>query len=185
MIIYKITNIADGKSYIGQTIEGIDARWSDHVWKAKAAMYPNIYLHNAIRKHGVEKFQRNILCECGTKEILDIMETFMIMVHKAHISDGGYNMTWGGEGLNGYHHTIETKRKIGEANAHPTEETRRRKSEWPRSDEMRKKISVSSKGKKMSDEAKEKMRKAKIGKKFSEEHKRNMCGKIPWNKGLK
>jgi len=38
-----------------------------------------------------------------------MMETFMIMVHKTHYSEGGYNLTWGG-GDNPMNHEICRKK---------------------------------------------------------------------------
>jgi len=95
MIIYKITNKINNISYIGQTIYSLNDRWKRHLYQIKNNS--KVYFHNAIRKYGVENFTIEVLCECDTREILNIMETFKIMVHRTHVSEGGYNLTWGGD----------------------------------------------------------------------------------------
>lgn len=96
MIIYKITNIINGKSYIGQTAYSLNERWLSHL-SDMVKKKDNNYFHNAIRKYGVEMFIREILFECNDRYILNVMETFKIMVNHSHKSEGGYNITWGGE----------------------------------------------------------------------------------------
>ena len=63
MLIYKITNIINNKSYIGQTIKTAEERWKEH--KAHAfGSHPNDQnktLYKAIRKYGVENFTFEVL----------------------------------------------------------------------------------------------------------------------------
>ena len=76
--IYKITNLVNGKIYIGQSIN-IDKRIKEHFWKAsneKDISY-NSALHLAIRKYGKENFQWEILEECKVDNI-DEREKFYI-----------------------------------------------------------------------------------------------------------
>ena len=51
MIIYKITNIINGKSYIGQTAYSLNERWLSHL-SDMVKKKDNNYFHNAIRKYG-------------------------------------------------------------------------------------------------------------------------------------
>lgn len=97
-IIYKVTNITNKKCYIGQTIQKIKTRKSQHIGEAfSCRKYKcNSCFHKAIKKYGPENFEWEILKENVERKILNIMETFMIMVHNTHISQGGYNFTWGG-----------------------------------------------------------------------------------------
>ena len=53
-----------------------------------------------------------MLCECNDYLILNIRETMKIITNHSHWTEGGYNLTWGGDGLSGYKHTDETKRKL-------------------------------------------------------------------------
>jgi predicted GIY-YIG superfamily endonuclease len=48
--IYKITNTINGKVYIGQTIQPLDKRWSQH--KRSARMKEPYSIHRAIAKYG-------------------------------------------------------------------------------------------------------------------------------------
>jgi len=50
MIIYKITNKINNKSYIGQTIKNLDKRWKQHIYFSKTNK-KNGKFNNAIRKY--------------------------------------------------------------------------------------------------------------------------------------
>lgn len=100
-IIYKATNIVNGKSYVGQTIKDFEKYKNGHIKIAlnesdiKRGHRKTFY--DAIRKYGKNNFTWEILKECNDKLILNIMETFMVMVHHSHYTENGYNMTWAGE----------------------------------------------------------------------------------------
>ena len=53
MLIYKITNKINGKVYIGQTIQCLKKRWSQHKSDSKKS---NMTIHKAMRKYGIENF---------------------------------------------------------------------------------------------------------------------------------
>jgi len=71
-----------------------------------------IYFYRSLRKYGNENFTWEVLKECNNRLMLGPMETFMIMVHHSHYTEGGYNLTWGGSGTSGYKFTEEQKRKM-------------------------------------------------------------------------
>lgn len=96
MYIYKITNLINGKSYIGKTTKSLDERWKLHLSDTNKKN-DNNYFHNAIRKYGYKNFEKYVIYECNDINILNLMETFKIMVNHTHKSEGGYNITWGGE----------------------------------------------------------------------------------------
>lgn len=101
MIIYKATNLINGKCYIGQTKQKLKKRIKDHKNSKN-----NQYFHNAIRKYGIKNFKWEVVYECDDKLILNFMETFKIIVNHSHISENGYNLSWGGEsGTYGYKFT--------------------------------------------------------------------------------
>jgi len=110
-IVYKITNIITFKSYVGETIKSLEKRWKDHV---NASKKQKALIHKAIHKYGSENFILEIIGSYNNREILNIMETFYIMVHKTHVSENGYNLTWGGDGVNGYKFSDEAKEKMSE-----------------------------------------------------------------------
>lgn len=89
--IYKITNLINGKVYIGQSIN-IEERWKRH-----CTTHDNCYIHKAIQKYGKKNFSFEILEECE-EAVLNEREIYYI--DKYNSFDEGYNMTFGGEGAN-------------------------------------------------------------------------------------
>lgn len=93
--IYKITNLINGKSYVGQSID-IHKRWKREIEDSNNANrisydYP---LMRAFRKYGIDNFNFEIIEECciedlNEKEIywIDFYDTFF----------HGYNQTLGGD----------------------------------------------------------------------------------------
>lgn len=90
-IIYKITNKVNGKSYIGQTRYTLEFRWRQHIHKKD-----NTYFHNAIRKYGVENFEKEILEEC---DYTDLNKREIYYIAKYDSFKNGYNLTIGGDGV--------------------------------------------------------------------------------------
>ena len=83
------------------------------------------------------------------------------------------------ESRKGYHHSEETRKKIGDANRNPSDETRKKKSEIRKgvhlSDEIKKKISESEKGEKSHWFGRKHTEESK--KKISENNKGKICSK--------
>lgn len=96
MIIYKVTNKVNGKSYIGKT-SNLRLRRNNHFHEAFSNKYPNNYFHNALRKYGKKDFKWNVLCECKKMEV-DLLEKEYIKKYGTHYTRNGYNLTWGGDG---------------------------------------------------------------------------------------
>ena len=99
--IYKITNLINGKSYIGQSVN-IQKRFNAH---RSAAFNPNnknydFPLYKAIRKYGIENFKFEVLEECDRSE-LDNKETFYIAKYQTH-GKNGYNQDDGGDQASHY-----------------------------------------------------------------------------------
>lgn len=96
-IIYKATNLANGKSYIG-----FDSSWPNRKRKHKinASTGREGKFYDAIRKHGWNNFTWSIIYESEDKEhCLNVMEPHFIQEYDTFNS--GYNMTEGGEGTFG------------------------------------------------------------------------------------
>ena len=87
-VIYKATNILNGKSYIGQT-KNFKIRQAQHL-KAK----DDYSFHRALRKYGSESFEWSILEECSN-DLLDDKEIYWISYYNTY--ENGYNMTKGGD----------------------------------------------------------------------------------------
>ena len=187
--IYETTNLVNGKKYIGQRKFG----------DTRLYLGSGIALKRAIKKYGPENFVKQIMCECGSKEELDLMEIHYIAEANAVKSDLYYNIAIGGNApmagrkhsdktryaMCGKHHSTETKQKIREKRAQQimrscSEETKRKISESQIgrifSDEHKKNISQGHRG--MSAEAKkiraEKIANANTGKQHSDEHKQKI-----------
>jgi hypothetical protein len=66
--------------------------------------------HNAINKYGWGNFIYDTICECGDRYELDELEHHYIKQYHSHVSEGGYNLTWGfGNTTTGYKFTKEQK----------------------------------------------------------------------------
>uniref|UniRef100_A0AB39C730 GIY-YIG nuclease family protein n=1 Tax=Bacillus phage KoopaTroopa TaxID=3234046 RepID=A0AB39C730_9CAUD len=110
MIIYKVTNVVNGKIYIGQTVQELWARKSGHKSHALTELKDNIF-SRAIRKYGWDNFKWEIIDNANNKEELNKKEIHWIGHYKSH-GVNGYNETDGGEGTHGYIVKEETKNKI-------------------------------------------------------------------------
>ena len=143
MIIYKVTNIINGKCYIGQT-NNLHKRKSHHILVAKKKS--TLIFHRALLKYGVDTFIWEVLCECETKEELDEMEFHYIKQYNS-FGTGGYNMTLGGDGGWGHSVSLDARKRIGDFN-------RGKK----RTEEEKEHLRQLNTGKTYSDETKEKHR---------------------------
>ena len=91
--IYRITNPAENKSYIGQAVD-ISARFKQHIKRGLGAETPTKNkLYPALEKFGVENFIFEILEKCNREDLND-KEKFWIDYYNTKIY--GYNVTGGG-----------------------------------------------------------------------------------------
>ena len=160
MIIYKTTNLINGKFYIGQDSNNNPEYYgSGTIFK------------QALKKYGKENFIKEIVEVCSTREELIEREIYWIKETKAQKL--GYNIADGGWGGNTY--TEETKErvsKISRARKHTSEAIKRIK----QTREERKKQNPDIY--KMSDERKKLMSKIHKGKVHPEEWKKNHSEKM-------
>lgn len=105
-IIYRHVYTVDGRSYIGQSINGIHIRNKSHK-KSK----DETHFHRAIRKYGWDKFTTEILHENIDPMYLDEWEIYYISKYDTY-GENGFNMTSGGNGIRGYKHTDEHKHNL-------------------------------------------------------------------------
>lgn len=182
--IYKITNIQNGKIYIGYTQKD-DAikRWRDHCNAAKTTG-PRWKFHNAINSYGEENFTFEVLYESNDLEhTLNVMEPKFIIEHNSHYIDGwGYNMTTGGDGITGFRHSEETLKKLSLASTGKkhSEATKKKMSDYHKGKTFsaitRKRLSIAHTGMKKgpaTEERKQKIRKALTGLKRSKQSRLN------------
>lgn len=98
--IYKITNLVNGKVYIGKTIYDCEKRFRQHLQEAKKHTHRKLY--NAINKYGQENFIVETLIEADNSK-LDELEQYYIDQYDSFRT--GYNMTMGGDG--GTNHYVD------------------------------------------------------------------------------
>jgi len=108
MIVYKITNLISYKKqpkdkfYIGITIQKLQKRFEHHCkWGVR-------HITNAIKKYGKNNFEAREIDTANSIQELKNKEIDYIKKLKPY-----YNHTLGGDGIFGYKHTEESKRKIG------------------------------------------------------------------------
>ena len=89
--LYKITNLINGKSYIGQSINP-EHRFVSHISRAKNDS-DNSPIHSAIKKYGKENFKLEIL---EWSEDYNQREKELIIEYNT-LSPNGYNVAKGGE----------------------------------------------------------------------------------------
>lgn len=89
MVVYKITNKLNGKTYVGQTSRPIEKRFLQHS-KSDSP------LGQAMRQCGLENFTIEIIEECATPEQTKTRERFWIGTLKCKVPNG-YNQSDGGE----------------------------------------------------------------------------------------
>ena len=167
--IYKITNLTNGKMYIGKhKTSNIDDGY----------MGSGIVLNQAIKKYGVENFRKEWLMFCEDEDEMNYMERVFVDQTWVDRSDT-YNLKIGGEGgsckgtnkgntvWKGRHHTEITKQKLSDA---------RKGEDNPmygkhHTANVRNRISAAFKGKSLSSAHKRKISLAHKGKKLSDMHK--------------
>lgn len=116
MIIYKITNNTNGKSYIGQTSESLQRRFARHMGYQKDQNDTKFY--RAVRKYGVENFSIEGIDCAKTQEELDEKEIYWI--DRLDTYYNGYNSKkskgkCGGDTLSNHKNILEIKHKISQS----------------------------------------------------------------------
>jgi group I intron endonuclease len=119
--IYKITNISNNKSYIGQAVShilnhkkyrpyGREGRFRCHISEAFSnKKNQSHYLNNAIRKFGVDSFIVELLECCEIKDA-DYRETYYINALQT-LFPYGYNLKNGGSTFT---HSDESKKRVSD-----------------------------------------------------------------------
>lgn len=90
--IYRITNLLDGKCYVGQSVD-IAERFRQHIKCGLGIDTPNNILYKAMLQDGVENFAFEVLEECERSQ-LNTQEIYWIDYYKSQ--NFGYNMNKGG-----------------------------------------------------------------------------------------
>lgn len=152
-VVYKTTNLLNGKIYIGQTIQKGK--------QLETYLGSGVSLRNAIIKYGKDKFIKYIIFYAFDKNELDNAEEHLIEIYSAREKSIGYNIMKGASlDMTGLKHSDETKKKISDA-GRGRRHTKQHK-EW---------ISNFNKGRVLSESTKQKIREKAIGRITSKETK--------------
>jgi group I intron endonuclease len=116
MEIYKTTNLLNGLIYIGKSVK-----------HRPSYLGSGIHLVRAVKKDGRINFKKEIIEFCSSQKELNEREIFWIKELDARNPSIGYNITAGGDGWTGHHHSEESKKKmsIAKKGKHPSEEARK------------------------------------------------------------
>jgi group I intron endonuclease len=191
--IYCFENMVNGKKYIGQA-QKLYVRIRIHLKQLSIGCDSSNVLQRAWDKYGEENFTVYIIEKCPI-EILNEREIFWIKELHSHISEGGYNISWGGDAFmrgakftdehkeklriasTGRRHTEEAKVLMSNASKgrKHSDETKKLISELLTgrivTEETRMKLSIANKGQFVSDEQRNFLRIINTGKTYSEETK--------------
>ena len=155
MIIYKATNNINGKIYVGQTTKSLETRIKRHLQSVRAGS--DTHFHQALRKYGKDNFTFEIVCEVSSKAELNRLETYYIS--KWNTIKLGYNMVDGGSNNVMFNKQIKQKQdaimQTNEVRNKISNTMKQYRKSHPFSEETRRKISESQKGRKL-DEARRK-----------------------------
>ena len=165
--VYKITNLVNGKVYIGAS-KDIEDRW----WYHKNG---HTAIAEDLKTFGLENFKFEVLLECP-EDMLCQWERDMICLYDSDDPEKGYNCK------NDRPYSLKRNESFKGRKA------------WNKglkniySDETRRKISEALKGRVVSEETKRKISEAKKGHIVSEESNRKrsekMKGRPAWNRGI-
>lgn len=90
-VVYLITNIVNGKMYVGQT-NNAEKRFKEHMYARENCTS----LARAVRKYGAESFRCDILAECFSRDEMNETER-MFIESIGTMAPDGYNLRTGGD----------------------------------------------------------------------------------------
>lgn len=150
--IYLIRNLSCDKVYVGQTCEAFQRRFWHHRWKLRNGTHDNYYLQKDWDKYGEASFSFEIIEILSDQDCLDESETYWIAYYRK--IGVPYNISNGGGGRRGCPMSESAKLKVGVKNR------------------------IHMIGKRHSEETKKKMSESRKGKKYCWEGKTNFSDEV-------
>lgn len=97
----------------------MEKRWIAHRTEMRAGS--SLPFHRAIRKYGEDSFQIKILGDFSDDDASEKEKAYILEFH-THVSEYGYNVSWGGDGTGsgekhpwfGQHHTRKVRKELSE-----------------------------------------------------------------------
>jgi group I intron endonuclease len=112
ILIYRYTNLLNGKVYVGKTAYTLAHRCGSHLSEARLGCRRPF--HTALRKYGIDNFKIEVIDKANDSELAAFKEIFHIALNESKVPYG-YNVTDGGEGAIGRVFTEEHKARISAA----------------------------------------------------------------------
>lgn len=111
--IYKITNTANGKIYIGQSVD-VQRRINDHQRTLAKGTHYSVHILRAYQKYGADAFKYEVIEYCSISD-LDSREIYWIKYYDSANPSKGYNVSFGGQSTHKYNADYCNRRR-GEGN---------------------------------------------------------------------
>lgn len=138
------------KVYVGITSQNPIKRWNNGLGYNR-----QVYFYRAILKYGWNNIRHEIIISGISGEEAKCLEKYYINLYQANNPNSGYNLTNGGDGTLGFHHSQESR--ISMSIKHTGKK---------RPKDVIERIASKNRGRKMSKEAKKKMSEAKLNQSF-------------------
>lgn len=167
-IIYLFRNTVNNKVYVGQTTYKLRHRWNKHLLDVKNGS--TLLFHVAIRKYSPARFSHEILETLPEPQLNDAEIKWIAHYDSFRNRTKGYNLTEGGGGIRGMHHSEDAKRRISESHSGDNHYLFGKK----QPESVKKLISAAHIGKPKSEETKANMSKAQKGHAVSDEQRERL-----------
>jgi hypothetical protein len=115
MLIYLVTNKVNGKVYVGKLhhTKDLEGYFRDNLRRAERGYTTKPYFYNAVRKYRAASFSVEQIDSALSLAELNAAETRWILHYKSNVPKFGYNLTTGGEGNPGHVVSDDARRRIG------------------------------------------------------------------------
>lgn len=167
--IYKITNLINGKIYIGQS-KDTNQRWRQHKLEARKQK-PSMIINRAMKKYGIENFRFEVVASCLDQNAANNTETTIVSQENS-LAPNGYNVSLGGCNAP-KSEEWKAKMAITMKGKNTSPETQFKKGH-NHSEEVRAKLSSSLKGRKPWNKDLPAEKQSFYGKQLTDEHKNNL-----------